>query len=76
MRLNDLAVGSTASVSGFSEEGAKFLTRYLSIGLIPGSAIAVHCIAPMGCPIQVKVGSTFLSIRRAEAEGVFVEETA
>ena len=73
MQLNDLKIGDAARVSGFSEAGMRHHTRYLSLGLIPGSKVAVLRVAPLGCPLQIKVGSTLLSIRKAEAEEVLVE---
>lgn len=76
MLLNELPIGSNAVVSGFSELGLKHQTRYLSLGLMPGANITVQRVAPLGCPMQIKVGSTLLSIRRAEAQDVVVEVTA
>ena len=74
MLLKDMKVGEWALVSGFSEAGMRHHTRYLSLGLIPGNKISVLRVAPLGCPLQIKVGSTMLSIRKAEAEEVLVEE--
>jgi len=71
--LNELEVGHTGTVQGFGEKGMSHHTRYLSLGLIPGAAVKIIRVAPMGCPLQIKVGSTLLSIRRTEAEEVFVE---
>ncbi len=73
MLLNELGVGESARVAGFSEEGMRHHTRYLSLGLIPGNKISVLRVAPLGCPLQIKVGSTLLSIRKAEAEEVLIE---
>ncbi len=73
MHLNELKVGQSGVVTDFSTEGQKHQTRYLSLGLIPGSAISIIRIAPAGCPLQIKVGSTLLSIRRSEAQEVLVE---
>lgn len=76
MFLNELPIGSCATVSGFSDLGMKHQTRYLSLGLIPGASIIVQRVAPLGCPMQIKVGSTLLSIRKAEAQDVVVEVAA
>ncbi|WP_196158084.1 FeoA family protein [Reinekea sp. G2M2-21] len=73
MLLNELSVGQPATVSGFSDAGMRHHTRYLSLGLIPGNKIRVLRVAPLGCPLQIKVGSTMLSIRKTEALEVLVE---
>ena len=74
MNLIDLEIGKTACIQGFSEKGHGQQARLFSLGLIPGTEIRIIRTAPMGCPMQVKVGSTLLSIRRAEAEAVVVEK--
>lgn len=73
MLLSEQAIGATGVVSGFIEQGSAPKTRYLSLGLIPGSVFKVVRVAPLGCPLQIKVGSTLLSIRKAEAADVLVE---
>jgi ferrous iron transport protein A len=73
MQLSDLTVGQSGVLAGFTEEGLPHQSRYLSLGLIPGSIIKVVRVAPLGCPWQIKVGSTLLSIRRAEANQMLLE---
>lgn len=48
-------------------------SRLYSLGIIPGSALQILRFAPLGDPMQVKVGSSFISIRRAEAEIIKVD---
>jgi ferrous iron transport protein A len=48
--------------------------RLYALGLYPGVEVAVLRYAPAGDPIQVRVGSTLLSIRRQEAASIVVEE--
>ncbi len=74
MLLQDLTVGCSARLVGFTEHGQQHQVRYLSLGLIPGSAIKVLRAAPLGCPIEIKVGSTLLSIRKAEAAELIMED--
>jgi len=73
MTLNNLPKVRPATIVGFSSGGPD-VSRFLSMGLVPGTAIQVLRVAPMGCPLQVKAGSTLLSIRRTEAESIQVEE--
>ena len=47
-------------------------TRLMELGLLPGTQVTVVRIAPMGCPMELRVRDSSLSIRRAEAAGVSV----
>lgn len=47
--------------------------RLLTLGLYPGVQIEVLRRAPLGDPLQVRSGSTLLSIRLHEAQGIDVE---
>lgn len=48
--------------------------RILDLGLIPGSKVKVLREAPLGDPLEIMVSGFPLSIRRAEAACIFVEE--
>lgn len=73
MLLTEMEIGQSQVISGFSKAGMQHHTRYLSLGLIPGNVVTLLRTAPMGCPLHIKVGSTMLSIRKAEAAEVLVE---
>lgn len=75
MTLNELPRGRRATITSFGE-AVTDTSRFISMGLMPGAPIAVLRVAPLGCPLQVKVGSTLLSIRRSEASGICVEAVA
>ena len=47
--------------------------RLMELGLLPGTPVTVVRIAPMGCPMELRVRDSSLSIRRAEAAGVAVQ---
>jgi ferrous iron transport protein A len=69
--LDQIAVGRAAiveSVSGPDE----LVQRLLEFGLMDGETVEVIGVAPMGDPIEVRVGNTRLSLRRREAAGVTV----
>lgn len=76
MNLVQLPVGQSSTLTGFSEAGKKHQVRYLSLGLIPGAKVKVLRVAPLGCPLEIKVGSTLLSIRKTEAAELLVEDVA
>lgn len=47
--------------------------RLLEMGLIEGARIQVIRVAPLGDPIEIKVGGYALSLRRSEAAGVEIQ---
>lgn len=47
--------------------------RLMEMGLLPGTAVKVVRVAPLGDPLELRVRSYALSIRRSEAEAVRVE---
>jgi ferrous iron transport protein A len=47
--------------------------RLMDMGLVPGEAVRVIKVAPLGDPIEVTVKSYNLSLRKQEAEGIAVE---
>ncbi|QTL34458.1 FeoA family protein [Pseudoalteromonas viridis] len=67
MTLADLKPNDTAIIAGIEHPDAALISRVMALGLIPGEAISVLNIAPLGCPIQTKVGNTYISIRKTDA---------
>ncbi len=47
--------------------------RLLEMGCLPGSEITLDFIAPLGDPIGVKLQSSMLSMRKAEAATILVD---
>ena len=48
--------------------------RIMDMGLVKGAEIEVERVAPLGDPLELKVKGYHLSLRRAEAANIFVEE--
>jgi Fe2+ transport system protein FeoA len=44
----------------------------MELGLLPGTRVDVVRVAPMGCPLELRVRDSSLSIRRADAARVAV----
>ena len=70
--LATLPVGGTAIVSRVRGERA-VVRRLLEVGLVPGTAVTMRRVAPMGDPIELKLRNFALSIRRSEALGIDIE---
>ena len=71
--LKNVPVGSTVTVARLNGEGA-VKRRIMDMGLTKGTEIYVRKVAPLGDPIEVTVRGYELSIRKADAEMVEVEE--
>jgi ferrous iron transport protein A len=73
-RLSDLAIGASASV--LSVHGSdEIAVRLMEMGIVPGVEIAAIGTAPLGDPIEYSLRGYRLSLRRAEAERIAVNET-
>tara|TARA_B100001142_G_scaffold311084_1_gene345181 strand:- start:1093 stop:1281 length:189 start_codon:yes stop_codon:yes gene_type:complete len=56
-----------------ASEPPELRSRLYSLGVIPGSTLEILRFAPLGDPMQVKVGGSSISIRKAEANIIQVE---
>ena len=71
--LKEVAIGSSAKVVKLHGEGA-VKRRIMDMGITKGVEIYVRKVAPLGDPIELKVRNYELSIRKADAAMVEVEE--
>lgn len=74
MTLADMKKASKCRVLAAAADHPEIQSRLYALGLYPGVVIDVLRFAPMGDPVQVRVGGTLLSIRKQEAELISVEE--
>ena len=72
MTLNQLKVGSSATIKAVGGQGA-LRCRLLDMGLIPRTEVTLQKIAPMGDPIQIRVRGYELTLRVEEAQKIEVE---
>jgi Fe2+ transport system protein FeoA len=70
--LARLSVGDTAVVRRVSGRRT-VVRRLLEMGLVPGTAVTLRRVAPLGDPIELHVRNYALSIRRDEAGGIEVD---
>mgnify|MGYP003342579256 FL=1 len=68
-----LGRGDHGLVAEITSEHAELKSRLYALGIIPGSKIEILRFAPLGDPMQVKVGNSLISIRKSEAEVIEVE---
>ena len=71
-RLDKLSAGQSATIIGFEKDG-NVTRRLMELGIVPGKKITLVRQAPLRDPVQLKVGSSRLFIRKAEASLVQVD---
>lgn len=75
MTLKDIKVGHRAKVLKVNGEGA-IKRRIMDMGITKGVEIYVRKVAPLGDPMELFVRGYELSLRKADAQMIDVEETS
>ncbi len=75
MKLKDLKPGESAVIEAVGGEGA-LRQHFLDMGVIPGAAIKLVKLAPMGDPAEYRIHGYELTLRLADAEKITVQKTA
>lgn len=71
MTLDQMKVGQEGVITKVGGEGALRL-RFLDMGLIPKTRVAVQKVAPLGDPIQLSIRGYELTIRKEDAAQIEV----
>lgn len=71
-KLSELKSGTKCRVKEVNGSGP-VKRRILDMGVVPGSEIEVIRVAPLGDPMEFRLKGYYLSLRKEEAENVFVE---
>ena len=71
--LRDAKIGETVKVMKLTGEGA-VKRRIMDMGITKGIEVYVRKVAPLGDPVEVTVRGYELSLRKADAEMIEVEE--
>ncbi len=71
--LRDVKIGESATVKRLHGEGAT-KRRIMDMGITKGADIKVRKLAPLGDPLELTVRGYELSLRKADAEMIEVEE--
>ncbi|WP_291327549.1 FeoA family protein [Desulfovibrio sp. UCD-KL4C] len=69
----DVAIGGKAKIRRHFSCGA-IRQRLLDLGFIPGREVQVIRVAPLGCPLELKVAGYCVTLRRTEAYEIEVED--
>jgi len=71
IRLSQLPTGKKAVIK--SHEEGEFQLTLLEMGCIPGEPIWIEMVAPFRDPIAIQIAGYYLSIRKKDAEKIWVE---
>lgn len=67
MRISELIAGDRVRLVDFGATDLLYRRRLLSLGVTRGVELVIVRVAPLGCPVQVEVRGTSLSLRKEEA---------
>ena len=70
--LSELKLGTKAVIDSFYDK--ELALKLMEMGCLPGEKIHVERKAPLGDPIAISISGYVLSMRKAEAETIFVNE--
>ncbi|BCA96755.1 ferrous iron transporter A [Legionella antarctica] len=73
MQIKDLVRGDRVRLVDFGSTESQYRHRLLSLGVTCGVAFSVTRIAPLGCPVQIEVRGTSLTLRKEEASHLILE---
>ncbi|MCF8449634.1 MAG: ferrous iron transport protein A [Taibaiella sp.] len=71
VRLSELPAGVNAVIKSHDE--SEFRLTLMEMGCVPGEPVSVQMIAPLGDPMAINIAGYYLSIRKNEADKIWVE---
>ena len=70
IRLTELKKGQKALIEHHEE--TEFRLTLMEMGCVPGEAVWIEMVAPMGDPIAIQIAGYSLSIRKEDAQSIWV----
>ena len=70
MRLSELPTGTKAVIK--EHDQTDFKLTLMEMGCIPGEPVWIEMIAPLGDPMAIQIAGYYLSIRKQDAENIWV----
>jgi len=71
--LKQVQLGETVVVKKINGEGAT-MRRIMDMGITKGCQVTIRKVAPLGDPIEVTVRGYELSLRKADADNILIQE--
>lgn len=72
VKLSSLSIGKSAVICEFEKDDIHI--KLMEMGCVPGEIVKIEKIAPLGDPISITVAGYNLSLRKTEADFIWVEE--
>jgi ferrous iron transport protein A len=76
MVLNNMKIGQSARIVGYSNEDSSYFIRLLDLGLTRGACFTLKKVAPLGDPVEIELRGFNLSLRKNEASLLKLELVA
>ncbi|QEY50376.1 FeoA family protein [Legionella longbeachae] len=73
VNITELVQGDKVRLTSFGSTDMQYRRRLLSLGVTCGTEFSVVRLAPLGCPIQIEVRGTALTLRKEEANQLILE---
>lgn len=73
IKLSELPTGKHGVIK--SHDDSDFRLTLMEMGCIPGEPVWVEMIAPMGDPLAIQIAGYYLSIRKKDADKIWVSIT-
>jgi len=70
LQLSNLLKGEKATINRIKD--CTLSLKLMEMGCVPGEKIRVEAISPFGDPIAIKVSDYTLSLRKSDANNIFV----
>lgn len=70
IRLSELPAGTRAVIKSHDE--SDFQLTLMEMGCVPGEPVWLEMVAPMGDPLAINIAGYYLSIRKTEADKIWV----
>lgn len=72
-RIAELNQGERVRLMSFGATEMQYRRKLLSLGVTCGAEFVIVRIAPLGCPVQIEVRGTTLTLRKEEASQLILE---
>lgn len=73
LRLSQLPAGKKAVIKEHDE--SDFQLTLMEMGCIPGEPVWIEMVAPLGDPLAIQIAGYYLSIRKKDADKIWVTTT-
>ncbi|MDI1353052.1 MAG: FeoA family protein [bacterium] len=73
MQISELKQGDKVRLVDFGTTNIQYRRKLLSLGVTCGVILSVIRVAPLGCPVQIEVRGTSLTLRKEEASQLVLE---